>query len=126
MIKIVLLIVSAVFILGCVEVSEEAFSNVKQKDGRIYIIDQTGHKWDVTQAESLGFKPEGFQYGLGKDAFTPLDDSRLTGSTDGVAGGLRVIGISEGAEAKAYSVSRLRYHEIANSTLGGTPVAVGY
>lgn len=124
--KRVLIIVSALFILGCVEVSEDAFSNVKREGGRTYIIDQTAHRWDVTEAESLGFKPELFKYGLGKNAFTPLDDSHLSGNTAGVSGGLRVIGVSEGGEAKAFSVPRLRYHEIANSTLGGRPVAAGY
>jgi hypothetical protein len=111
---------------GCVEVDEEAFSNVRQQDGKTYIYDRTGDKWDITQAMTLGFKPEKFQYGIGKNAFTPLDDSRLTDGSPDLPGNLRVIGIEEGADSRAYSVRRLSRHEISNSTLGGKPVAVGY
>ena len=112
--------------IGCVEVDESAFSNVKQEEGGIYIVDRTGHRWDVTQAVSLGFKPERFQYGIGKNAFTPLDDSLLTDSSADLPENMRVIGIEEGQDARAYSVRRLRRHEISNSALGGKPVAVGY
>ena len=99
---------------------------VLKKDGKIYIEDQTGERWDVTQAYSLGFNPEWFQYGIGKNAFTPLDDSQLK---DGISSGLknpRVIGIAEGSEAQAYSVPKLRYHEIANTRIGEKKIAVGY
>lgn len=101
-------------------------SYVTRGGGKTYIVDQSGEKWDVTQAESIGFKPEGFQFGIGRDAFTPLDDSSLTDNTDSVPKDLRVIGVEEGAEAKAYSVPRLKWHEIANSNLGSEPIAVGY
>jgi hypothetical protein len=101
-------------------------SYVTREGGKTYIVDQRGEKWDVTQAESIGFKPEGFQYGIGRNAFTPLDDSRLTNDTDAVPQDLRVIGVEQGSEAKAYSVPKLKWHEIANSTLGSEPIAVGY
>jgi len=120
------LFVSLILIAGCVEVDEAAYSNVRHEDGNTYIIDRTGHKWDVTQAVTLGFKPEKFQYGIGKDTFTPLDDSLLTDSSPDVPKNMRVIGIEEGKDSKAYSVGRLSRHEISNSTLGEKPVAVGY
>ncbi len=120
------LVFSLIVIAGCVDVDEAAFSNVRQEDGKTYIIDRTGYKWDVTQAETLGFKPEKFQYGIGKDTFTPLDDSLLTDSSPDLPKNMRVIGIGEGSDSKAYSVSRLSRHEISNSTLGDKPVAVGY
>jgi hypothetical protein len=101
-------------------------SYVTRKGGKTYIVDQRGEKWDVTQAESIGFKPKGFQFGIGRDAFTPLDDSSLTDNTDSVPKDLRVIGVEEGSEAQAYSVPRLKWHEIANSNLGSEPIAVGY
>ena len=101
-------------------------SYVTREGGKTYIVDQRGEKWDITQAESIGFKPEGFQFGIGRDAFTPLDDSSLTDNTDSVSKDLRVIGVEEGAEAKAYSVPRLKWHEVANSNLGSEPIAVGY
>ena len=117
---------SLILIAGCVEVDETAFSNVRHEEGKIYIIDRTGYKWDVTQAATLGFKPEKFQYGIGKYTFTPLDDSLLTDSSPDLPKKMRVIGIGEDKDSKAYSVSRLSRHEISNSTLGDKPVAVGY
>lgn len=101
-------------------------SYVTREGGKTYIVDQRGEKWDVTQAESIGFKPKGFQFGIGRDAFTPLDDSSLTYNTDSVPKDLRVIGVEEGSEAQAYSVPRLKWHEIANSKLGSEPIAVAY
>jgi hypothetical protein len=121
-----ILFFSLVLIAGCVDVDEAAFSNVRHEDGKTYIIDRTGYKWDVTQAATLGFKPEKFQYGIGKDTFVTLDDSLLTESSPDLPEKMRVIGIEDGKDSKAYSVSRLSRHEISNSTLGNKPVAVGY
>jgi hypothetical protein len=106
--------------------SGTASSYVTREGSKTYIVDQRGEKWDVTQAESIGFKPEGFQFGIGRDAFKPLDDSSLTDDRDSVPKDLRVIAVEEGSEAKAYSVPRLKWHEIANSNLGSEPIAVGY
>jgi hypothetical protein len=99
---------------------------VIQRGGKTYIQDQTGEIWDVTQAESLGFKPERFQYGIGKNAFTPLDDPQLKDGRSLNIRNRRVIGIADDSEARAYSVPRLRYHEIANTRIGDKKVAVGY
>ena len=100
-------------------------ASVVREQGKVYIVDQTGARWDVTQAETIGFKPEKFQYGMGRNYFTPLDDSNLSDKPDENSK-LRVIGIAEGSEAKAYSVPKLSRHEIANSRIGSKPVAVGY
>lgn len=100
---------------------------VIHKDGKIYIKDQTGERWDVTQAKSIGFKPERFQYGIGKNVFTPLDDSYLHNYlTSAFHSNPRVIGITDGSEARAYSIPKLRHHEIANTRLGTKPVVAGY
>ncbi len=104
----------------------EAETFVIREDGKSYIVDRTGARWDVTQAESIGFRPEGFQYGLGKDAFTPLDDREIDATPNGVSSNLRVIGITEGEDARAYSVPRLRRHEVANSHINDTPIAAAY
>lgn len=101
-------------------------SSVVREDGKVYIVDRRGERWDVTQAESIGFKPEGFQYGLGRNHFTPLDDSLLTEEKEGIDSGLRVLGVKEGDDAKAYSIPKLSGHEIANSRIGNKPIAVGY
>lgn len=126
MVKKIMLFITVNLLLGCVQVDDTAFSHVRREGGKTYIVDRTGHRWDITQAESLGFKPERFQYGLGKNAFTPLDDTYLSRDSKDVPQDLRVIGVEDGTYAKAYSVPRLSYHEISNSTLGSEPVAVGY
>ncbi len=121
-----ILFFSIVLIAGCVDVDEAAFSNVRHENGKTYIIDRTGDRWDVTQAVTLGFKPEKFQYGIGKNTFVTLDDSLLTDGRSDLPKKMRVIGIEEEGDSKAYSVSRLSRHEISNSRLGDKPVAVGY
>jgi hypothetical protein len=100
--------------------------SVLEEDGKVYIVDMLGERWDVTQARGIGFEPAKFQFGLGRNAFITLDDSLLTGDTSGVSDSLRVIGIAGKSEAKAYSVKKLRMHEVSNSELDGKPVAVGY
>ena len=106
--------------------SGTAFSFVLREADKIYIVDQTGERWDVTQAKALGFDPHRFQYGIGKDAFTPLDESHLSDDTFFISKGLRVIGVTGGTEAHAYSVPKLRSHEIANTTIDSKPIVVGY
>jgi hypothetical protein len=125
MIKKLLLLIVFAGLISCLQL-DNAFSFVEREGGKTYIVDRKEHRWDVTQAESLGFKPENFQYGIGKNAFTPLDDSFLGDDTEQVPGNLRIIGIAEGSHAQAYSVPKLVGHEIANTTLGSKPVTVGY
>ena len=105
---------------------ETTLSFVQREGGRTYIVDQTGEQWDVTQAESRGFRPESFQHGIGRNAFQTLDDSHVGNTHSAVPSGLRVIGISKGGEAQAYSISRLRFHEVANTHVGSRPVSVAY
>jgi hypothetical protein len=120
-------LISGIFFMSvfCFIQTGETAAFVTREKGKALIIDQTGEKWDVTQATSIGFDPHRFQYGIGRNAFTPLNDSHLK-DTPSFSRRYRVIGIADGAEAQAYSVSRLRRHEIANTTLGSKPIAVGY
>lgn len=118
-ISYLLLFTTAAFGLYSLTVAES-------RDDRKYILDRTGEKWDVSQAESIGFKPGGFQYGIGRYAFTTLDDSNLQSSTASIRKNLRVIGVASGDEAHAYSVSKLSQHETANTTLNAKPILVGY
>ena len=99
---------------------------VTVENGKVFIVDQGGERWEVTEAESLGCNPRGFQYGIGRNAFTPLDDSRIRKEDNGIRGSTRVIGVREGSSPRAYSVPTLWSHEVANSNLGGKPIAVGY
>ena len=107
-------------------VSVLAFSRVIQEGEKTYIVDRHGERWDVSQARSIGFEPERFQYGIGRNAFTPLDDSSFTQDTAGISTNQRVIGVSDGNVANAYSVSKLRHHETANSFLGDKPITAAY
>ena len=102
-----------------------AYSYVSQVKNKTYFVDQTGEKWDVTQAKSIGFDPHSFQYGIGKNAFTTLNDFHLKDNASSLKDS-RVIGIANESESQAYSISKLRSHEIANTTLGSNPIAVGY
>ncbi|MBW2704739.1 MAG: DUF3179 domain-containing protein [Deltaproteobacteria bacterium] len=103
-----------------------AFSKVIHDGDSTYIVDRHGERWDVTQARSIGFMPERFQHGIGRNAFTPLDDSSLKDHSPTVSKSLRVIGISDGKEARAYSVPRLYRHEVANSSIGDKQIAAAY
>jgi hypothetical protein len=116
----------ATLVIGIFLFNYNGFSSVLKEGEKTYIVDRTGEKWDITQAASIGFKPENFQYGIGRNAFMPLDKSFLTDNTAEVPSNLRIIGISDGSKSQAYSVRKLSRHEIANSMLGSKPVAVGY
>jgi hypothetical protein len=102
------------------------FSRAIEENGKSYIVDLHGERWDVTQAKSIGFDPERFRHGIGRNAFTPLDDSHLKDKSPNVSSNTRVIGISDGQEARAYSVPRLYRHEVANSSIGDQAIAAAY
>ena len=102
------------------------FSKAIEENGKSYIVDLHGERWDVTQAKSIGFDPERFRHGIGRNAFTPLDDSQLKDKSPNVSQDTRVIGISDGKEARAYSVLRLYRHEVANSRIGDQAIAAAY
>lgn len=122
----ILFILAIAFVMGVSAASSAAAAMVLREGEQTYIVDMRGERWDVTQAESLGFDPRGFQYGIGRNAFVPLDDSRIRKGDDGIPDRTRVIGVGDGSSPRAYSVPTLRGHEVANSNLGGKPVAVGY
>ncbi len=95
-------------------------------DGPVFIVDRRGERWQITPAVSLGFDPDGFEFGLGRNAIVPLEDGDLNPSPGEIADNARVIGISSGNEAHAYRVRRLNLHEVANTTLGDTAIAAAY
>ena len=102
------------------------FSKAIEENGKSFIVDLHGERWDVTQAKSLGFDPERFRHGIGRNAFSPLDGSYLKAQSPSLSKNTRVIGISDGKEAHAYSVPRLYRHEVANSRIGDQPIAAAY
>lgn len=99
---------------------------VLREGDRTYIVDRTGEKWDVTQAKAIGFEPRHFRFGLGRHAFTPLDESDWQERQGSGASNLRVIGVSNGKGAHAYSVPKLSRHETANTILGNEAIAAAY
>ena len=115
-------------ILGLIQVValSHAFSRVIEQNGKTFIVDRHGERWDITQAVSIGFEPHRFQHGIGRNAFTPLDDSKFSRDNAGVRHNERVIGITEGKHANAYSISKLWRHEVANSYIGDRPIAAAY
>jgi len=122
----VYMFILALALFGVIGSLAGAFSKVIHDGDSTYIVDRHGERWDVTQARSIGFMPERFQHGIGRNAFTPLDDSSLKDQSPTVSKSLRVIGISDGKEARAYSVPRLYRHEVANSSIGDKQIAAAY
>jgi len=122
----IIFVPAIVFVVATLAAWYAQAATVLREGGKTYIVDMRGERWDVTQAESLGFDPRGFQYGIGRNAFVPLDDSRIGKGDDGIPDRTRVIGVRDGSSLRAYSVPTLRSHEVANSNLGGNPLAVGY
>jgi hypothetical protein len=121
------LIATLIILCGiCFSVTASSAAFVTRIGGKTYIVDRTGERWDVTQAEAIGFEPGSFQYGIGRNAFTPLDDRHMSGDTSAFNKNPRIIGITDGTEARAYSISKLKFHEIANTRLGEKPIAAGY
>ena len=122
----VYMFILALALFGVIGSLAGAFSKVIHDGDSTYIVDRHGERWDVTQARSIGFMPERFQHGIGRNAFTPLDDSSLKDQSPTVSKSLRVIGISDGKEAQAYSVPKLYRHEVANSSIGDKQIAAAY
>lgn len=121
------LILSFVLMAGVLAVTllPQAAMVLRDK-GKVMIVDRTGEAWDVTQAASIGFDPEGFQYGIGKDAFKTLGSDDLSNKEPFAGDSDRVLGVTDGDKAHAYFISKLKYHEIANTELGNQPIAAGY
>jgi len=119
-------LIFALTLFGSIASPGGAFSKVIHDGDGTYIVDRHGERWDVTQARSIGFMPERFQHGIGRNAFAPLDDSSLKDKSRKASKSLRVIGISDGKKANAYSVERLWRHEVANSSIGDKQIAAAY
>ena len=116
----ILIIATAPVLLGF------TFSKAIEENGKSYIVDLHGERWDVTQAKSIGFDPARFRHGIGRNAFTPLDDSQVKDKNPDFSSNTRVLGISDGKEARAYSVPRLYRHEVANSRIGDQAISAAY
>ena len=99
---------------------------MKEPNKTFHITDRMGERWDITQAVGLGFEPDGFEFGIGRNAIKPLDNTSLESGDNFDNARTRVIGVENGSDAHAYVVRRLIRHEIANTELGQTPIAAAY
>jgi uncharacterized protein DUF3179 len=123
--KVYILFITILLAVISFKIDSLSAASVIHKGDKVYIQDRTGVQWDVTQAESIGFKPEVFRHGIGKNAFRTLEDTHLKDDIPANRNP-RVIGIEEDGEAQAYAIPKMRRHEIANTHLGDQSVAVGY
>lgn len=120
-------------ILLCITVfllllASSAAAEVIKEGDKTYLVDQTGERWDISQAVSIGYDPYQFEFGIGRHAFQTLDDRHWNSTADrpSMFRGERVIGVAGDGDAHAYSVDKLRYHEIANTYLGSEAIVTGY
>jgi hypothetical protein len=127
------LIMTVIFtVTGCELVnSNQNEAEVIRNGDQIYIRDNTGKDWNVTYAvNKYGFVPEDFQFGLGPFAIQPILNPQMV--ERGEAGfpsdnnETRVIGTELNGDVRAYPLSVLNNHEVADEKFDSTYVAVAY
>ncbi len=108
----------------------ETATVVRQGD-KVYIIDRTEKKWDVTHAvDEYNFNANAFQYGLGPFAIQPIQNPQMI--SPGEAGypdnnnTTQIIGTTLNNDTRAYPLNILSRHEMVNEKFGNLHVAVGY
>lgn len=104
---------------------------VQNTDGKIFIVDNTGKRWDVTHAvQNYGFNANQFQFGLGPFAITPiLTPQHISPEEPGYppdSDMQLVIGTTLNDDTRAYPINVLTSHEIVDESFGDTHVAVAY
>ncbi|MCP3952508.1 MAG: DUF3179 domain-containing protein [Desulfobacterales bacterium] len=107
-------------------VSQSSGTTAVKEGEKVYIVDQTGEHWDITQAVSIGFNPRYFEFGIGRNAFHPLGENNWQATPQDTYSQMRVIGVTGNGDAHAYSVAKLGSHETANTYLGSAPIVAGY
>ncbi len=80
----------------------------------------------LQRPQNIGFKAHRFQYGIGKNAFTPLQDEDFTEDRVSLFCNTRIIGFTVENRAHAYTVDRLKHHETANTTIAGKAIVAGF
>ena len=98
---------------------------------KIWIVDRTGKKWDITHAvDRYEFVPENFQFGLGPYAIEPVNDPKmLTPEDDGYPDSgddQLVIGVKLNGHVRAYPLRYLVDYEVVNERFEDALVAVTY
>ncbi len=99
--------------------------------GRIFIVDKTGKRWDVTYAKNeFGFEPDEFEIGSGPFSLRPiLNPQMLSAEEDGYPADnatLLILGTRLNDMPRAYAIGVMSTHEVANEVFGDAHVAVAY
>ncbi len=91
-------------------------------------FDLSAFRLDRSLLAASGQPPDGLRALDNPPHFAPADADAWNAEHRGkyLVGSDRVIGIAWGGQARAYPLRVLNWHEIANDTLGGIPVAVTY
>ena len=113
------------------EDEEIADDPVQTDTTEIFIVDATGKKWEIGHAvRQYGFEPGKFQFGLGPNAIPPiLEPKMIWPGQPGyppASSTFLVLGTSLEEDARAYSIQRLSFNEVANDKFGDVHVAVAY
>ena len=107
-------------------IAQYAVAAVVREGDKTYLVDRTGERWDITQAVSIGFDPAKFEFGIGRYAFNPLDETNWKSGSKQSYSKMRVIGVARDGDAHAYSVKKLWRHETANTFLGPEAIVASY
>ena len=101
-------------------------SKVQYEGDSVFLTDRTGEKWNITDAvEKYEMIPENFHYGLGRNAFVPINNPEPLSSPPN-GGDPFVFGASFNGIDRAYSRQSLLQHETVNDLFQGKPVLVVY
>ena len=127
---LVFYLIGMLILLSCGGESPKT-AEVLEEDGKIFIIDDTGKKWDVTHAkEKYGMKPNEFQFGIGPFAIKPFIEPRMLTEGDTgypeISDDFEVVGFTYNGETRAYPLDIMTEREVSNEIFGGAHLAVTY
>ena len=101
-----------------------------QSQSSILIRDETGKSWDVTHALNYDMVPSGFYFGRGPFTIAPIMNPQMLfpGDQDYPSDddNATVLGVNLNGFARAYPLTVMRQHEVANEQFGDAHVAVAY
>ncbi len=132
MIKTFIFLALTITIISCDALSpQEETAAVVREDDKIFIVDRTNKKWDVTHAvNEYGFRAESFQFGLGPNAIRPINNPQMISPGEpgypSSSSTSQIIGTTLYNSTRAYPLNVLSSHEIVNETFAQRPVAVAY
>ncbi|MFQ5600031.1 MAG: hypothetical protein ACE5G2_05705 [Candidatus Krumholzibacteriia bacterium] len=125
-------LMSVVSLTACSDTSSgPETADVEEEQDRVYIVDKTGKKWDVTHAqENYGMAASKFQFGLGPNAIQPILNAPMLFPGDrGYPADdeeILVLGANVNGISRAYPINVLFGYEVADEQFGDAHVAVAY